>query len=52
MIVRTTVQHVVLRDNYLNDDVKRELNKSFDLSVDQQLLDQNFMADPLHPRQI
>ena len=35
----------VVRDNYLNDDVKREI-ESFDSSVDEQLLDQNFMADP------
>ena len=44
VIARTTVQHVV-RDEYLNDDVKRNI-ESFDRSVDEQLSDQNFIADP------
>ena len=44
MIARTTVQHVV-RDNYLNDDVKDDI-ESFDRSVNGRLSDQNFMADP------
>jgi hypothetical protein len=34
-----------VRDNYLNDDVKRDI-ESFDRSVEEQLSDQNFMADP------
>ncbi len=44
MIARTTVQHVV-RDDYLNVDVKRDIN-SFNRSVEERLSDQNFMADP------
>ena len=44
MIARTTVQHVA-RDDYLNNDVKREI-ESFDRSVDERLSDQNFRADP------
>ncbi|KAI2509503.1 Reverse transcriptase (RNA-dependent DNA polymerase) [Fragilaria crotonensis] len=44
VIARTTVQHVV-RDDYLNNDVKSEI-ESFDRSVDERLSDQNFMADP------
>ncbi len=44
MIAHTTVQHVV-RDNYLNVDIQREI-ESFDRSVDDRLLDQDFMADP------
>ena len=44
VIARTTVQHVI-RDNYLNDDVKRDI-ESFDQSVEERLSDQNFMADP------
>ena len=44
MIARTTVQHVV-RNNYLNDDVKRDI-ESFDRSVEERLSDQNLMADP------
>jgi len=44
VIARTTVQHVE-RDDYLNDDVKRDI-KSFDRSVEERPLDQNFMADP------
>jgi hypothetical protein len=44
VIARTTVQHVV-RDDYLNDDVKRDI-ESFDRSVEERLSDQNFMADP------
>jgi hypothetical protein len=44
VIARTTVQHVV-RNNYLNDDVKRNF-ESFDRSVEERLSDQNFMADP------
>jgi hypothetical protein len=44
VIARTTVQHVI-RDDYLNDDVKRNFD-SFDRSVEEQLSDQNFMADP------
>ena len=44
VIARTTVQHVVL-DDYLNDDVKHDI-ESFDRSVEERLLDQNFMADP------
>ena len=44
VIARITVQHVVC-DNYLNDDVKRDL-ESFDRSVEEQLSDHNFMADP------
>ncbi len=44
VIARTTVQHIV-RDNYLNDDGKRNI-ESFDRSVKEQLSDQNFMADP------
>ena len=44
VIARTTVQHVV-RDDYLNDDVKRDF-ESFDRSVEDRLSDQNFMTDP------
>ncbi len=44
VIARTTVQHVA-RDDYLNNDVKREI-ESFDRSVDERLSDQNFRADP------
>ena len=44
VIARTTVQHVV-RDDYLNVDVKRDIN-SFNRSVEERLSDQNFMADP------
>ncbi len=44
VIAHTTVQHVV-RDDYLNDDVKHDI-ESFDRSVDERLSDQNFMADP------
>ena len=44
VIARTKVQHVV-RDDYLNNDVKRDL-ESFDRSVEERLSDQNFMADP------
>ena len=43
MIAGTTVQHVV-RDDYLNDNVKRSL-ESFDRSVEERLSDQNFMPD-------
>jgi hypothetical protein len=39
VIARTTVQHVV-RNNYLNNDVKRDI-ESFDRSVEEQLSDQN-----------
>ena len=42
VIARTTVQHVV-RDDYLNDDIRRELER-FDQSVDERLLDQNFIS--------
>jgi hypothetical protein len=41
VIACTTVQHVV-RDNYLNNDVKRNI-ESFDRSIKERLLDQNFM---------
>jgi hypothetical protein len=44
VIARTTVQHVV-RDDYLNNDVKGDI-ESFDRSVDERLSDHNFMADP------
>ncbi len=44
VIAGTTVQHVV-RDDYLNDNVKRSL-ESFDRSVEERLSDQNFMPDP------
>ncbi len=44
MIARTTVQ-LVVRDNYLNNDVKRN-KESFDRSLGERLSDQNFMADP------
>ena len=40
IIARTTVQHVV-RDNYLNEDIKTELDR-FDRSVEDRLSDQNF----------
>ncbi len=40
IIARTTVQHVV-RDDYLNDDVKIEVER-FDRSVEDRLSDQNF----------
>ncbi|KAI2495965.1 Reverse transcriptase (RNA-dependent DNA polymerase) [Fragilaria crotonensis] len=43
VIARTTVQHVV-RDDYLNDDIRREIER-FDQVVDEQLSDQNFMAE-------
>jgi hypothetical protein len=43
VIARTTVQHVV-RDDYLNDDIRREIER-FDELVDKQLSDQNFIAD-------
>jgi hypothetical protein len=41
IIARTTVQHVV-REDYLNDDVKLEIER-FDRSVEDRLSDQNFM---------
>jgi hypothetical protein len=44
VITHTTVQHVV-RDNYLNVDIQREI-ESFDRSVDDRLSDQDSMADP------
>jgi hypothetical protein len=44
VIARTSVQHVICND-YLNDDVKRNIN-IFDRSVEERLIDQNFMADP------
>jgi hypothetical protein len=44
VIARTTVQHVV-RDDYLNNDVKDNI-ESFNRSVDERLSDQNFMAYP------
>jgi hypothetical protein len=43
VIARTTVQHVV-RDDYLNDDIRREIER-FDQVVDERLSDQNFMAE-------
>jgi hypothetical protein len=43
VIARTTVQHVV-RDNYLNDDIRREIER-FDQLVDERLSDQYFIAD-------
>jgi hypothetical protein len=43
VIARTTVQHVV-RDDYLNDDIRREIER-FDQLVDKRLSDQNFIAD-------
>ncbi|KAI2501269.1 Reverse transcriptase (RNA-dependent DNA polymerase) [Fragilaria crotonensis] len=43
VIARTTVQHVV-RDDYLNNDVKTEI-ESFDRAVDERLSDQNFMVN-------
>ena len=42
VIARTTVQHVV-RDNYLNDDVKREVER-FDYVIEEGLLDKNFIT--------
>jgi hypothetical protein len=44
VIARATVQHIV-RDDYLNDDVKCNF-ESFNQSVEEQLSDQKFMADP------
>ena len=45
VISRTTVQHVV-RDDYLNDDVKSEIER-FDQTVKERMSDQNFtLADP------
>ncbi len=44
MIARATVQHIV-RDDYLDDDVKCNF-ESFNQSVEEQLSDQKFMADP------
>ncbi len=46
MIARTTVQHVV-RDDYLNDDIKHKVER-FDQLVDDRLSDQDFMADPAY----
>ena len=46
IIARTTVQHVV-RDDYLNDDVKVELDR-FGRSVDDRLSDWNFGLDEPH----
>ena len=43
IIARTTVQHVV-REDYLNDDVKLEI-ETFDRSVEDRLSDQNFTLD-------
>jgi len=43
VIARTTVQHVV-RDDYLNDDIRREIER-FDQVVNERLSDQNFMAE-------
>ena len=43
VIARTTAQHVV-RDDYVNDNIKLEIER-FDRSVDEQLSDQNFLAD-------
>ena len=42
VIARTTVQHVV-RDDYLNDDVKREVER-FDHAIEGRLSDQNFIT--------
>jgi hypothetical protein len=44
VIARATVQHIV-RDDYLDDDVKCNF-ESFNQSVEEQLSDQKFMADP------
>ena len=46
MIAWTTVQHVV-REDYLNEDVKIELDR-FDRSVDDRLLEDNFALDKPH----
>ena len=46
VIARTTVQHVV-RDDYLNDDVKSEIER-FDQTVEERMSDQNFILDDLH----
>ncbi len=43
VIARTTVQHVI-RDDYVNDDVKSEIER-FDQSINERLTDQNFVAD-------
>jgi hypothetical protein len=43
VIARTTVQHVI-RDDYVNDDVKSEIER-FDQSINERLTDQNFIAD-------
>ncbi|KAI2498914.1 Reverse transcriptase (RNA-dependent DNA polymerase) [Fragilaria crotonensis] len=42
VIARTTVQHVI-RDDYVNDDVKLEIER-FDQSIDERLTVQNFIA--------
>ena len=44
VIAWTTVQHVV-QDDYLNDDVKRDI-EIFHRSVEERQSEQNFMADP------
>ena len=46
VIARRTVQHVV-REDYLNDDVKMELDR-FDKSVDDRLLGDNFVLGKPH----
>ena len=42
VIARTTVQHVV-RNDHLNDDVKREVER-FNRAIEEHLSDQNFIA--------
>ena len=42
VIAHTTVQHVV-RDDFLNDDVKREVER-FDHAIEERLSDQNFIT--------
>jgi hypothetical protein len=42
VIARTTVQHVV-RDDYVNEDVRHEIER-FDQSIEERLSDQNFIA--------
>ena len=40
-----TIVQLIVRDDYLNDDVKQDI-ESFDRTVKERLSDQNFMADP------
>ena len=43
VIARTTIQHVV-RDDYLNDDIKSEIER-FDQTVEERISDQNIIID-------